>query len=636
MSKLIDFKPQSHLEAAAQLDAFIAWAKATLPKGVPNKRVYTGIRWDMGSWHKFGIISCAFTAYGSPRYAKAEEKKYMQPPFIDFAKAIVVYCSIFLGKNTAREWLAAAKVLEVSLIELSGKRDVTRISAAICNRACEHLQASYPDSAHAYNRSKSLEKIVQLMREKGLLATPFRWSSPLRKKPSGTLKEQRINRDKKLPSRESILALGELFNSDLTSPLDIIITSACVLLLSQPGRVGELADVERDCLVFKEDADGGQRMFLRWFSEKGFGATIKPVVTGMESSVGRVIDLVAPITDEARQYAAWLEDHPDEYPPHAGVPQKGPDDPLLYDEACAALKMKVGVLTSPRYAFKTGLLDSLVKNKSLSPEAQAVLDEIRAGWDTSNGKRVFVNGKLNRYEFNDRAVITLRKLNILMREKYLSKHFPFTSPAAGGKKRVKYRDALFTVRTGSLTDGVNTPYESKHDLGVEIAISSNRMSAQLGGFTHVRSIFERHGYGKLKVNTHAFRHELNTEMHRAGLSQLLIDAFSGRTAMGSVYNHETIEERTQRVAQYHPKTKRCNAAQRLEKVKTNQPLSLSDVRDLHEGDQDLVIHQTHIGICVHNFASEPCPKMGACLTCGKLGCVTVSYTHLTLPTKRIV
>ncbi|SDN66561.1 hypothetical protein SAMN04487957_101315 [Halomonas shengliensis] len=137
----------------------------------------------------------------------------------------------------------------------------------------------------------------------------------------------------------------------------------------------------------------------------------------------------------------------------------------------------------------------------------------------------------------------------------------------------------------------------------------------------MQSIFERHGYKGIKVNTHAFRHELNTEMHRAGLSQLLIDAFSGRTSMGSVYNHETVEERTQRVAHYHPKTKHSNAAQRLEKVKTNQPLSLSDVKDLHEGDQDLVIHQTHVGICVHNFASEPCPKMGACLTCGKLGCV---------------
>ncbi|MGP5019865.1 hypothetical protein ACTXK7_19975, partial [Vreelandella alkaliphila] len=473
----------------------------------------------------------------------------------------------------------------------------------------------------AYFNSKLLEKIVQLMRDKELLAKPFQWTSPLRVKRSSTLKEQRENHEKKMPSRESIRALGELFNNDLASPLDIITTSACALLLSQPSRIGELADVERDCVVFKEGADGGQGMFLRWYAEKGYGATTKAVITGMEPAVKRVIELVIPITDEARQYAAWLEDHPDEYPPHKGVPLKGPDEPLSYDEACAALKAHGTNLKSPRSVFKTRLLDSLARHKALSPEAQVVLDEIREGWDTSNGKKIYVNGRLNHFVFNDIAVITLRKLNILMREKYLPKDFPYTSPAADGKKRVKYRDALFTVRTGSLSVGTNNTSVSKLDLGVEIACGSKRMSTQLGGTGGVQSIFERHGYKGTKVNTHAFRHELNTEMQRAGLSQLIIDAFSGRTAMGSVYNHETVEERTHRVAHYHPKTKHSNAAQRLEKVKTNKPLSLSDVRDLHEGDQDLVIHQTHVGICVHNFASEPCPKMGACLTCGKLGCV---------------
>jgi hypothetical protein len=149
------------------------------------------------------------------------------------------------------------------------------------------------------------------------------------------------------------------------------------------------------------------------------------------------------------------------------------------------------------------------------------------------------------------------------------------------------------------------------------------MSVQLGGAVRYRqrSIFQRYGYKGLKTNTHAFRHELNTRMNQAGLSQFLIDAFSGRSTMGSVYNHETVEERTQRVANYHPKTKGSNSAQRLEKVTTHQPLRLSDVRDLHEGDQDYVIYQTNIGICVHNYAAEPCPKIGACLTCGKLGCV---------------
>lgn len=621
MSSIIDFKPQSCLKAAAQLDAFIAWAKATLPKGTLNKRVHAGIRWDMDSWHSSGVSGCAFTVYGSCRNAKAKDKKYMQPPFLDFAKALIVYWRVFRGKKSTNNWLTAAKILEVALVELSGTRDVTRMSAAICNRACEHLKNQYPDVNNAYVHSKSLEQIVQLMRDKRLLTKPFRWTSPLRRRHLGTLKEQRKNREKKMPSRESILALGELFNNDLTSPLDIITTSACVLLLSQPSRIGELADVERDCVVFKENAEGGQRMFLRWYAEKGFGATTKPVVTGMEPAVKRVIELVAPITDEARKYAAWLEDHPDEYPLHKDVPLKGPDESLSYDEACKALKLKTYRRQSPRIIFKNSLLDPLAKSKALSPEAQIVLDEIREGWDTGKGKRIYVNGKLDHYEFNDRAVITLRKLNILMREKYLPKDFPYTTSVEDGKNRVKYRDALFTVRTGSLLNPTKSSLRLQHDLGVEIAVSQHRIAGQLGGASHTQSIFERHGYKGVKVNTHAFRHELNTEMHRAGLSQLLIDAFSGRTAMGSVYNHETVEERTQRVANYHPKTKHSNAAQRLEKVKTNQPLSLSDVRDLHEGDQDRIIHQTHVGICVHNFASEPCPKMGACLSCGRLGCV---------------
>lgn len=197
MSKVIDFKPQSHLKSAAQLDAFIEWAKSTLEKAVLNKRVHAGIRWDMDSWHTFGIKQCAFTSHGSPRYAKMKHRKYMQPPFLDFVKALVIYYKVYRGGESVMVWLTAARKLEVALVELTGKRDVTRVSAAICNRACEHLKVSYPDGDHAYRKSKSLEQIVQLMKDKGLLANPIRWTSPLRLKNSGTLKEQKINREKK-------------------------------------------------------------------------------------------------------------------------------------------------------------------------------------------------------------------------------------------------------------------------------------------------------------------------------------------------------------------------------------------------------------------------------------------------------
>lgn len=614
-NNIVDFKPSSQLAAEVQLAAFIEWAKQTLPKGIPN-RVHASIRWEEDSWHPHGVQSCSFTALGST----IAVPKAMQAPFTEFAKAMMVYRSVYLQKKNISAWRYVLQALEAALFELTSTRDVTQVSAAVCNKACDHLNRHRTKGDTAYQHSKALEACITLMRDKKLLKSDFRWTSPLKLKPTGTLKQQRADREQKLPNPEAIKALGEVFNNELTRPLDIVVTSACALLLSAPSRVGELADVELDCLVFKKDTQGNQRMFLRWYAEKKNQVMLKPVITPeMEPVVERAITLLKPITDEARAYAAWLEDHPDEFPPHEGLPSKGPDEPLTYTEACAALKLSVG--DGPRRRFNQKVLICMEKQMALSPVARALLAEIRDGWDSSAGKRIYVKGRIESFEFDDRCVITLRKLNVLLREKYLPKDFPYTTPYTEGKARVKYRNALFTVRTGAMAE--DSALVVTHGFGVEIAANTSRMSAQLGGTNAPtrKSLFERYGYPGVKVNTHAFRHELNTQMHRAGLSQLLIDAFSGRTTLGSVYNHETVEERTQRVADYHPQTKHSTAAQRLEKVKTNQPLNLIEVRELREGEQDRIIHLTPYGVCVHNFASEPCPKMGACLDCGRLGCV---------------
>ncbi|MGP4956008.1 hypothetical protein [Pseudomonas helleri] len=617
-NNIVDFKPRNQLAAEAQLAAFIEWAKQTLPKGIPTQ-VHSSIRWEDGSWHRHGFNGCSFRRLGSTNVAP----EAMQATFTDFAKALLVYRRVYLQKKVMTDWLRALAAMKVALLELIGTQDVTRVSAAVCNNACEEMRRRWTKGDTAYQHGRTLEAIITLMRAKKLLKSDFRWTSPLTPRPRGTLKQQKADREQKLPNPDAIRALGEVFSNDMTAPLDIVVTSACALLLSAPSRVGELADVELNCQVFKEDTQGNRRMFLRWYAEKMNQVMLKPVVRPeMEPVVERVITLLRPITDEARAYAAWLEDHPDEFPPHEGLPPKGPDEPLTYAEACAALKLSVSYVSGSRDVFNVNFLKSLEKQQALSPASRALLAEIRGGWDRV-GTRIFVKGKpgIQGFAYDDRCAITLRKLNVLLREKYLPKDFPYTTPYTEGKARVKYRDALFTVRTGALTD--DSARVVIHGFGLEIAANYIRLSAQLGGTNNKKkkSLFERYGYPGLKVNTHAFRHELNTRMHEAGLSQLLIDAFSGRTTMGSVYNHETIEDRTKRVAANHPKTKHSTVAQRLDKVKTNQPLNLADVRKLHEGEQDRIVHQTHLGVCVHDFASEPCPKMGACLDCGRLGCV---------------
>jgi len=121
----------------------------------------------------------------------------------------------------------------------------------------------------------------------------------------------------------------------------------------------------------------------------------------------------------------------------------------------------------------------LEKRKALSPGARALLAEIRGGWDKV-GKRIFVKDKpgIQGFAYDDRCVLTLRKLNVLLREKYLPKDFPYTTPYTEGKARVRYRDALFTVRTGALTD--DSARVVIHGFGVEIAANAIRLTTQLG------------------------------------------------------------------------------------------------------------------------------------------------------------
>lgn len=133
-NNIVDFKPKSQLDPEAHLVAFIEWAKNTLPKGIPN-RVNASIRWEDGSWHSHGLLGCSFTALGSTFSAR----KTMQAPFTEFTKAILVYRRVYLQKKGMSDWMNALRGLEVALFELTGTLDVTRVSAAVCNNACEHI-----------------------------------------------------------------------------------------------------------------------------------------------------------------------------------------------------------------------------------------------------------------------------------------------------------------------------------------------------------------------------------------------------------------------------------------------------------------------------------------------------------------
>lgn len=613
MTNIIAFRARSHLDAAANLAAFVGWAKKSLPLG---ENVKAGIVWDAASWVHWGIEGSRVSRLGADNH---DSQMLMSSPFRDFAKAIIVYRAVFEGK-TLSSWMEALKGLEAALIEIVGSADVTCTNAAVCDRACELMMAAWPGSSTAYRAGAALAKIAALMRSKRLLNKPFRWRNSVPHPRPRSLKEQEAAAKRKLPSDAALIALGEIFQACPTSSLDIAVTSSVALLLSAPARISELAYVTHDANVEERDkVTNEKQLFLRWYGVKGYGEKPVPIVDQMRATCEEAMRRIRVVTSEARTYAKWLEDNPDSFPRHSRCPNKAPDSALTYGEACDALMLSYSHKeVSARSAFKNNFLRVLRSRKGLSPHAITVINELWSGFEDGTGRGVWENGKLVRREFNDVCVVTLRKLNVLVREKYLPRHFPYTD----NKRITKFSEALFTMRTGALNDATASCVAVCNPFGVTLACLKSRLSPQLTGVQRrAKSIFERWNYPGIRVNSHAFRHYLNTAGQRAGLSDVLIASWSGRedAYQNAVYNHEPIETRTRVVAQ-HRRFGAHHHCELLNKVHMNKPLRASDIAGLN-ADKNRVLHQGAFGICVHDFSESPCQKLGACLTCGKLACI---------------
>ena len=181
----------------------------------------------------------------------------------------------------------------------------------------------------------------------------------------------------------------------------------------------------------------------------------------------------------------------------------------------------------------------------------------------------------------------------------------------------KYSELLF------LTEGkaLRGPFS---DIGVLFAqVSYASIASCLRGAGGCgRSIFESYGFANpdgtpIKVNTHQFRHWLNTLAQLAGVSPIDIAIWSGRksVAQNEVYNHITQEQRLERLrSQVGDQNKAVGALSTLPKV---IPIARAD----YAAAKIPTAHVTDFGYCVHDFSFEPCQLHRDCLSCNDHVCV---------------
>lgn len=367
----------------------------------------------------------------------------------------------------------------------------------------------------------------------------------------------------------------------------------------------------------ERDAQGREQLYMLWHSAKGFGENQKIIPDSMAEICQEAVRRVIKVTQDSRKYAKWIEENPEQFPPHENVPKKKLDEPLSTKEVCDALMISVAPPSSrgstSRWALKK-YLKRTASGKNLPFVVREIAQKILDGYDDSKGTRYYVDGRLNSIKYNDTFKVTLRVLNVFVRKKYLNEHFPYTN----NKKITKWQDALFCFNTGSFDMAGTKDFTKPFGL---IGPVGSRLTAQLTGSSKkVKSIFERYGYSETRVNTHAFRHYLNTGANRANLSQELIARWSGRVdvTQNRVYNHMSAEDKADEIEKFTPQYEIENFSL-LESLKTNVPVRIKDL-DLGESG-DRIVHFTEFGVCTHDYAQEPCAKFNNCLTCGEHVCV---------------
>lgn len=191
-------------------------------------------------------------------------------------------------------------------------------------------------------------------------------------------------------------------------------------------------------------------------------------------------------------------------------------------------------------------------------------------------------------------------------------------PIANAERGLRYSNALNLILRNTLNDTKGT-FRCVFEL-IQQANIANRLGAR--SETGIKSVFDRFGFteddgSSIRINTHQFRHYLNTLAQAGGLSQLDIAKWSGRVDIGQnkVYDHQSDRDILALVREAIG-----DEMQMLGPVvRTNRPAIIP--RDEFARLQAKTAHATEFGYCIHDYMVLPCQVHRDCLNCDEQYCI---------------
>ena len=555
MADVFLFTPRHLLNARANLNEFIEMCRDRLT-------VFgSDLDWNRDIWPGVGN----FTVIGAPARGFTESQ-HLNSEIIPFAKAYVRYQQGHRPTKLKNEF-KAIRCIEKALLQVKGKADITLTDIQVMDVAAV-VARDY--KATAYQAGSSLVHLIKFLNETKLVSKPVIWKNPISKPKDihRTDVEGKTKRAEKMPDQHLLEFMGEMFANDPKAPRDRFTTSIFALLMCAPSRVSEVQDMPTNCLHSENDSNGIERLGLRFYAGKGYGADIKWVSTVTKEIAIEAVRRLTEMSEEGRRLATWYETQPDKFYRHAGCPSVGEFDPLTDEQAAMALGLSVEHLNLVPY-FKGYEPYQILRSRGQS--------------------------------------LTLAFLN-----KFAHSQLPEGWPWKNKERHIRYSQALCCFRRHEMhLDRTTSPLLLWTPGKSTFTTDLNYIPGQES------NIWRRHGYtntdgAEISMTSHQLRHFLNTVAQRGDLGQLDLAKWSGRANIhqNATYNHMSDEE-------YIDLARLAGVGGVLDKVRANAPVTFADLDEIGDG----IAHVTEYGFCVHDFSMLPCQRHRDCLNCTEQVCI---------------
>lgn len=506
----------------------------------------------------------------------------MDKRFADFLKTVI---RLDQAKKPSqihkhRETIAVGRLLYEVSSEIS--HDPCLFNTSTFKRANDISKTWRPEESARYRVGSVLQKLGKIMTDAGITAHRIDFRNVA---PRAAEIRSDGGEDERMPAEGALAALTKA-SQLVTAPEDVLRMRIVELLPCAPWRINDILRLPFDCEVFEPatrngrpvlDADGNQvvRYGIGYRGSKGFAADVKWIPTAMVDVARRAISQIRELTSGAREVAKWMEANPGRawlVEPHRLSP---PDRVLSREELREALGIPVVRRVAP-FARSYGI--------PLSPCST------RRSW---------------RYRISD------------IEEALLREHKPIQGDAT--MRRSEY--LLLTSR-----NFFSTARETI--ISIVDVVDYNSIKYFLKSRPGTPSVFERFNLldadgQPYELKTHQVRHFLNTVAAEGGLGEVERAKWSGRTDVqtNAAYDHEPgymlAEKARSLLAQGKMQGPVADTYTRL------PPVERSAFSLVHLA----TVHTTEIGLCVHDWATAPCPHHGACADCRDCAIVKGDPVH---------